>query len=181
MIRTALHWTSKKRKPLLIGCFSSSPVSKKWPISCEAASGAKWTFRFIKRHVSVIVRVYGLTYSRQSLHHTNSNPGIGMRQRCRRGDSSIHDLVQRSVVIPRFLCHQTDLVFATSPNGYTDHELSFEWVSKVFHPATLALPRAHLVMDGHSSHLTGQLLGFCHDNNILPICLPSHTTHLTTT
>ena len=72
-------------------------------------------------------------------------------------------------------------VFATSPNGYTDHELSYEWVSKVFHPATVQRCRGHtklLVMDGHSSHLTGNLLGFCHDNNILPICLPSHTTHV---
>jgi DDE superfamily endonuclease/Tc5 transposase-like DNA-binding protein len=72
-------------------------------------------------------------------------------------------------------------VFAISPNGYTDHELSFEWISKVFHPATVQRCRGHtrlLVMDGHSSHLTGELLGFCHDNNILPICLPSHTSHM---
>ena len=72
-------------------------------------------------------------------------------------------------------------VFATSPNGYTDHELGFEWVSKVFHPSTVATCRGHtrlLLMDGHSSHLTSQFLGFCHDNNILPLCLPSHTTHL---
>jgi len=72
-------------------------------------------------------------------------------------------------------------VFAVSPNGYTDHELSFEWISKVFHPATAQRCRGHtrlLVMDGHSSHLTGDFLGFCHDNNILPICLPSHTTHV---
>jgi hypothetical protein len=27
--------------------------------------------------------------------------------------------------------------FATSPNGFTDHELGFEWVSKVFHPSTV--------------------------------------------
>src|ERR1700684_1150493 len=72
-------------------------------------------------------------------------------------------------------------VFAISPNGYTDHELSFEGVSKIFHPATVQRCRGHtrlLVMDGHSSHLTGKLLGFCHDNNILPICLPAHTTHV---
>jgi len=72
-------------------------------------------------------------------------------------------------------------VFATSPNGYTDHELGFEWVSKVFQPATLGACRGHtrlLLMDGHSSHLTGKFLGFCHDNNILPLCLPPHTTHM---
>lgn len=33
-------------------------------------------------------------------------------------------------------------------------------------------------MDGHSSHLTSQFLGFCHDHNILPLCLPPHTTHM---
>ncbi len=71
--------------------------------------------------------------------------------------------------------------FATSPNGYTDHELGFEWVCKVFHPATVGSSRGRtrlLLMDGHSSHLTSQFLGFCHDHDILPLCLPPHTTHM---
>jgi DDE superfamily endonuclease len=33
--------------------------------------------------------------------------------------------------------------FATSPKGYTGHELSFEWVSKIFHPATARKCRGH--------------------------------------
>jgi hypothetical protein len=71
--------------------------------------------------------------------------------------------------------------FATSPNGYTDHELGFEWLRTVFHPATVQSARGHtrlLIMDGHSSHLSSEFLGFCHDHNILPLCLPPHTTHL---
>jgi hypothetical protein len=71
--------------------------------------------------------------------------------------------------------------FATSPNGYTDHELGFEWLRTIFHPATVQSARGHtrlLIMDGHSSHLTSKFLGFCHDYNILPLCLPPHTTHL---
>jgi hypothetical protein len=72
-------------------------------------------------------------------------------------------------------------VFTTSPNGYTDHEPGFEWVSKVFHPATAGPSRGRtrlLLMDGHSSHLTSQFLGFFHDHDILPLCLPPHTTHM---
>jgi DDE superfamily endonuclease len=102
-----------------------------------------------------------------------------MRQRRRRGDCSIHNLECKgaSQQLDFFVTGQIHgrTVFTTSPNGYTDHELSFEWVSKVFHPATVRRCRGHtrlLVMDGHSSHLTGKF----HD--ILPICLPAHTTHM---
>ena len=33
-------------------------------------------------------------------------------------------------------------------------------------------------MDGHGSHVIRKFLGFCQDNNILPLCLPLHLTHL---
>ena len=33
--------------------------------------------------------------------------------------------------------------FTTSPNGYTEHELGFEWLRTIFHPATVQSARGH--------------------------------------
>ncbi len=33
-------------------------------------------------------------------------------------------------------------------------------------------------MNGHESHVTRRFLGFCLDNNILPLCLSAHTTYV---
>ena len=71
--------------------------------------------------------------------------------------------------------------FATSPNGYTDNELAYEWLTRCFHPESQRISRGKtrlLIMDGHGSHLTGRFLGFCMEHDILPLCLPSHSTHM---
>ena len=33
-------------------------------------------------------------------------------------------------------------------------------------------------MDGHSSHVSWQFLDYCLQNDIIPFCLPPHSTHL---
>jgi hypothetical protein len=35
-----------------------------------------------------------------------------------------------------------------------------------------------LILDGHSSHLTPQFDEICSQNNIIPICMPAHSSHL---
>ena len=35
-----------------------------------------------------------------------------------------------------------------------------------------------LVMDGHGSHLTPQFDDICQQNQIIPICMPAHSSHL---
>jgi hypothetical protein len=69
----------------------------------------------------------------------------------------------------------------TSPNGWTSDEIGVEWLHKHFEPHT-----AHrtvgkyrmLVLDGHSSHLTPQFDDFCSQHNIIPLCMPAHSSHL---
>ena len=59
--------------------------------------------------------------------------------------------------------------------------LGYQWLSKVFEPATafgVGNQKKILLLDGQKSHLTGQFLGFCHNHNILPMCLPPHSMHL---
>ena len=71
-------------------------------------------------------------------------------------------------------------VIGVSETGWTTNELGFQWVQH-FEKHT----RSHaiggwrlLVMDGHESHNSLQFHDFCKDNNIVTICMPSHSSHL---
>jgi hypothetical protein len=70
--------------------------------------------------------------------------------------------------------------YACSEAGYTDSEISLEWIKRVFEPQTRAIannrPRL-LLWDGFGTHESAEVLEFCLDNNIIPCRLPSHTSH----
>ncbi|KAF7372306.1 hypothetical protein MVEN_00090800 [Mycena venus] len=69
---------------------------------------------------------------------------------------------------------------AKSVNGWTNGELGYLWLAKVFDPATKAeangLPRV-LLLDGHSSHYTEKFINFARANNIILLGYPPHCTH----
>jgi hypothetical protein len=72
--------------------------------------------------------------------------------------------------------------YATSPNGYTDNQLSLEWLERVFHPETVERAAGNwrlLIMDGHGSHETADFMTFCFMHRIYLLRLPPHTSHLT--
>ena len=57
-----------------------------------------------------------------------------------------------------------DTKYAMSPQGWTDHELFFEWLSKQF---TKSIPPSRpvlLLLDGHSSHFTLEAIKFAAEN-----------------
>jgi hypothetical protein len=69
----------------------------------------------------------------------------------------------------------------TSSNGWTTDEIGMEWLIKHFEPHTRHRTVGKyrmLVLDGHGSHLTPQFDRFCIQNNIIPICMPAHSSHL---
>lgn len=70
--------------------------------------------------------------------------------------------------------------YACTESGYTDSEVSFEWLKCVFDPQTKeranGKPRV-LICDGFGTHETLEILEFCFANNIMLCRLPSHTTH----
>jgi hypothetical protein len=69
----------------------------------------------------------------------------------------------------------------TSPNGWTSDEIGLYWLQHVFIPATnnCTVGRYRLlVLDGHGSHLTPQFDKICEENDIIPICMPAHSSHL---
>lgn len=71
--------------------------------------------------------------------------------------------------------------FSTSSSGWTSNGHGFEWLRKVFEPESKKRsgdkPRL-LIMDGHASHITGNLIGYCIDKNIDLLILPPHCSHL---
>ena len=73
-----------------------------------------------------------------------------------------------------------DWHFSTSNSGWTSDSHGFEWIRTVFDPCTKPSDpseRRLLIMDGHSSHITANLISFCISNAIDILILPPHSSH----
>ncbi|SAM74784.1 uncharacterized protein UBRO_20499 [Ustilago bromivora] len=81
-----------------------------------------------------------------------------------------------------FLIGQTkDWVFATSQNGWTNNELALHWLKDCFDKHTKQRAQGKyqlLILDGHGSHNTAELIQQAWDSHIVCLCLPPHATHL---
>ncbi|EED14743.1 pogo transposable element, putative [Talaromyces stipitatus ATCC 10500] len=68
-----------------------------------------------------------------------------------------------------------------SDNGWTTDQIGLEWLKTHFIPnindRTMGKYRM-LILDGHGSHLTPEFDRTCTENNIIPICMPPHSSHL---
>jgi hypothetical protein len=69
-------------------------------------------------------------------------------------------------------------LYAKSESGWMDGELFQEWFKKIFLPKTEHLRPAMLIMDGHTSHLTIDLIDLARENNVILYCLPPHLTYI---
>lgn len=70
--------------------------------------------------------------------------------------------------------------YACSESGYTDSEISLEWLKKVFDPQTKERAggkKRLLICDGFGTHETLEVIEHCLANNIRLCRLPSHTSH----
>jgi hypothetical protein len=68
-----------------------------------------------------------------------------------------------------------------SKNGWTTDEIGLRWLQKLFIPSTNSRVRGRyrlLILDGHGSHLTPQFDRICAENDIIPLCMPAHFSHL---
>lgn len=66
-------------------------------------------------------------------------------------------------------------------NGWTDNETGLDWI-KHFDKHTKSRTKGGyrmLVLDGHESHQSVDFEAYCKDHNIIPLCLPPHSSHLT--
>ena len=74
-----------------------------------------------------------------------------------------------------------DWHFEVSPNGSTSDEIGLRWLEKLFIPSTITRKKGKyrlLILDGHGSHLTPNFDEICSQNDIIPICMPAHSSHL---
>ena len=69
---------------------------------------------------------------------------------------------------------------ATSQNGWTDDFIGAEWFAKSFIPQATVRNKSGkpilLILDGHGSHETCEIICLADANNIIIVCLPPHTT-----
>ena len=73
-----------------------------------------------------------------------------------------------------------DWRFSTSNSGWTSDSHAYEWLTTVFEPTTRpansTLYRL-LIMDGHGSHITANVIAYCMEHAIDLLILPPHTSH----
>ena len=74
--------------------------------------------------------------------------------------------------------HLPGWYWTATHKGWTNNTLGGEWISKVFGPATdQGRPRL-LILDGHASHLTAEVIEYCIEHTIELLVLPPHTSHI---
>ena len=72
--------------------------------------------------------------------------------------------------------------FSCNIKGWTSNQHGIEWLRRCFEPMTREKANGEyrlLICDGHDSHITGEWIGHCMDNNIVLMILPPHSSHLT--
>ena len=70
-----------------------------------------------------------------------------------------------------------DAVYAKSESGWVDSELFVEWMKKVFLKFATPQRPVLLIIDGHKTHLTLDVVDLAQSNGVILLCLPPHTTH----
>jgi hypothetical protein len=73
-----------------------------------------------------------------------------------------------------------EVFVSVSPSGWSNNDIGLAWLEQVFERNTAKKARRRyrlLILDGHSSHLTEDFLGYCHQHKILLAVYPPHSTH----
>jgi 4-hydroxybenzoate polyprenyltransferase len=71
--------------------------------------------------------------------------------------------------------------FTATEKGWTDDDTCHEWMRKIFLPCTRPdNPNDWrlIILDGHGSHATDEIMWECYINNVLMLFLPPHTSHV---
>ena len=70
--------------------------------------------------------------------------------------------------------------FASSPSGWTNNELGFQWLTQIFDHETKSKAQRSwrlLILDGHGSHISMRFIDYCDSHRILLAIYPPHATH----
>ena len=74
-----------------------------------------------------------------------------------------------------------DWVIRTKSSGWTNNQIALEWIEHFDKHTASRTKDAYrmLVLDGHGSHLSAEFESYCKTNNIITLCLPAHSSHIT--
>ena len=68
-----------------------------------------------------------------------------------------------------------NILIAKSAKGWMD---GMEWLRRIYSRKLISpAERRVLTLDGHSSHMNEQFIGFRESHNVALLCLPPHSTH----
>ena len=67
-------------------------------------------------------------------------------------------------------------LFGNSESGWINSQLFVEWFA--FFKNIPPIRPALLIQDGHSSHVSIELIKMAHANDVILLCLPAHTSHI---
>jgi hypothetical protein len=87
--------------------------------------------------------------------------------------------IQRQYVPPNL---NPSWTLSFNSKGWTSNKHGIQWLRECFEPNTREKANGEprlLICDGHDSHITGEYIGHCMDNNIHLMILPPHSSHLT--
>jgi hypothetical protein len=77
-------------------------------------------------------------------------------------------------------CQKHLAFFTSSPTGWTNDKIGYDWLTEVFERFTQPKARLRwrlLVVDGHGSHINMRFLQWAIDHKILVLVYPPHSTH----
>jgi hypothetical protein len=66
-------------------------------------------------------------------------------------------------------------------NGWTDNEISLQWLEDIFEFYTRAVQKGThrlLIVDGHGSYILKEFIQFCENHSIIALYLPLYTIHI---
>ena len=70
--------------------------------------------------------------------------------------------------------------YNVSESGWMEAPHFIEWFSSVFLPAVKDIKEPKLLLlDGHASHMTPEVVRLAKQNDVHILCFPSHSTHIT--
>ncbi|KAJ5614365.1 hypothetical protein N7528_008019 [Penicillium herquei] len=166
--------------------------------------GEKWVYNFIQRHPELksrysrqynyqraqqedpkIIQEYILADDIYNFDETRFAIGLCSTQKV---ITQAEYYSRRSVLQPgnrewesNITKHDLKSFHRTSALKWTNNKIGLRWLQKQFIPSTTHRTRGRyrlLILNSHRSHLTPQFDQICEENNIIPIYIPAHSSHL---
>lgn len=74
-----------------------------------------------------------------------------------------------------------DWVIRTTTNGWTDNKTGLKWLEHFDNWSKSRTKGVYrmLILDGHESHVNAEFEAYCKEHNIITLCLPPQSSHLT--